>query len=103
VIPAVPETVATDGLQHTLEKLRSLKNVAHDDGSTQTPQPMASSSERCSMSATSPSSTQKYPRLVAFEKALAEGVPVYGVHDDRATRAWESYESAGKEIINGWP
>ena len=42
------------------------------------------------------------PRLAAFEKAAAEGVPVYGVKDDRnAARAWSSYEEVGKEITNG--
>jgi chromosome partitioning protein len=42
------------------------------------------------------------PRLAAFEKAAAEGLPVYGVRDDRnAARAWEAYEAAGKEIVGG--
>jgi chromosome partitioning protein len=42
------------------------------------------------------------PRLAAFEKAAAEGVPVYAVKDDRnAARAWSTYEAAGKEILNG--
>ena len=42
------------------------------------------------------------PRLAAFEKAAAEGVPVYGVKDDRnSVRAWDAYEAAGKEIIGG--
>src|SRR3979411_885945 len=42
------------------------------------------------------------PRLAAFEKAAAEGVPVYGVKEDRnAPRAWDAYEEAGKEIIDG--
>ena len=46
--------------------------------------------------------TAEIPRLAAFEKAAAEGVPVYGVKDDRnAQRAWDSYEAAGKEIANG--
>ena len=41
------------------------------------------------------------PRLAAFEKAAAEGVPVYGVKEDRnAPRAWDAYEAAGKEIID---
>jgi chromosome partitioning protein len=46
--------------------------------------------------------TSEIPRLAAFEKAAAEGVPVYSVKDDRnAARAWSSYEEAGKEIISG--
>ena len=41
------------------------------------------------------------PRLAAFEKAAAEGVPVYVKDDRNAGRAWEAYEAAGKEIGNG--
>ena len=42
------------------------------------------------------------PRLAAFEKAAAGGVPVYDiVKDERAARAWDTYEAVGKEISNG--
>ena len=42
------------------------------------------------------------PRLAAFEKAAADGVPVYAVKEDRnAARAWLAYEAAGKEITGG--
>jgi len=39
------------------------------------------------------------PRLKAFEKAAAAGVPVSLVDDPRTKRAWEAYEAAGKELI----
>jgi len=39
------------------------------------------------------------PDLKAFRKAAREGVPVNVVSDSRAPRAWQAYESAGKEII----
>ena len=45
--------------------------------------------------------TAEIPRLAAFEKAAAEGVPVYAVKDHRAARAWSAYEAAGKEMSNG--
>jgi chromosome partitioning protein len=38
------------------------------------------------------------PDLKAFRKATREGVPVSGVHDPRAARAWQAYEATGKEI-----
>jgi chromosome partitioning protein len=42
------------------------------------------------------------PLLKSFERAVAAGVPVYEVkRDDQAMRAWQAYENAGKEIING--
>jgi chromosome partitioning protein len=42
--------------------------------------------------------TVDIPRLKAFEKAAATGVPVYEVKGVRAKRAWEAYEAAGKEL-----
>jgi len=40
------------------------------------------------------------PRLKAFEKAAAQGVPVSLVEDPRAKRAWEAYEAVGKETLS---
>ena len=39
------------------------------------------------------------PELAAFDKASALGVPVYEVEDPRSARAWEAFESLGKEIM----
>ena len=105
VIPAVPESVATDGLTHTLAKLRNLGNKRHRVLLTMVPpKPRTDGQQlRDMLTAQSiPVFKAEIPRLAAFEKAAAEGVPVYGVKDDRnAVRAWEAYEAAGKEIING--
>ncbi|MDR3574423.1 MAG: ParA family protein [Anaerolineaceae bacterium] len=105
VIPAVPESVATDGLTHTLSKLRSLGNKTHRVLLTMVPpKPRTEGQQlRDMLNAEGiPVFTAEIPRLAAFEKAAAEGVPVYGVKEDRnAARAWETYEAAGKEITNG--
>lgn len=105
VIPAVPESVATDGLTHTLAKLHSLRNTSYKVLLTMVqPKPRTEGLQLREMLAEShvPVFRTEIPRLAAFEKAAAEGVPVYGVKDDRnAARAWETYEAAGKEISNG--
>jgi len=105
VVPAVPESVATDGLTHTLAKLRSLGNTTHRVLLTMVPpKPRTEGQQLRDMlnSEGIPVFKAEIPRLAAFEKAAAEGVPVYGVKDDRnAARAWSSYEEAGKEIIHG--
>jgi chromosome partitioning protein len=41
------------------------------------------------------------PRLKAFERSTADGVPVNAVNDLRAKRAWQAYAAVGKEILNG--
>jgi chromosome partitioning protein len=105
VIPAVPESVATDGLTHTLAKLHSLGNKTHRVLLTMVPpKPRTDGQQLRDMLASEgiPVFTAEIPRLAAFEKAAAEGVPVYGVKDDRnAARAWDAYEAVGKEITHG--
>ena len=105
VIPAVPESVATDGLTHTLAKLRSLGNKTHRVLLTMVPpRPRTEGQQLRDMLIGEgiPVFTAEIPRLAAFEKAAAEGVPVYSVKDDRnAARAWNAYEAAGKEISRG--
>jgi chromosome partitioning protein len=105
VIPAVPESVATDGLTHTLSKLHHLGNKKHKVLLTMVPpKPRTDGQQLRNMLAVQgiPVFATEIPRLAAFEKAAAEGVPVYGVKDDRnAMRAWDSYEAAGKEIAHG--
>lgn len=104
VIPAVPESVATDGLTHTLAKLQTLKNERYKVLLTMVPpRPRTEGEQLRSMLVANniPVFATEIPRLAAFEKASAEGVPVYAIKDERATRAWEAYDAAGKEICNG--
>jgi chromosome partitioning protein len=105
VIPAVPETVATDGLTHTLLKLRELNHKKHRVLLTMVPpKPRTDGQVLRDMlvSQDIPLFATEIPRLAAFEKAAAEGVPVYSVKDDRnAGRAWDAYDAAGKEITGG--
>ena len=105
VIPAVPESVANDGLIHTLAKLHGLKNDRHRVLLTMVPPRPRTDGQQLREMLTEqkiPTFQTEIPRLAAFEKAAAEGVPVFSVKDDRnAGRAWEAYEAAGKEITNG--
>ncbi len=104
VIPAVPESVATDGLTHTLAKLHELKAQRYKVLLTMVPpKPRTEGDQLRAMLIDSevPVFKTEIPRLAAFEKAAAEGIPVYAVKDERAARAWDAYEAAGKEILNG--
>lgn len=102
VIPAEPETVATDGLIHTLEKLQGLGVTKYKVLLTKVPPPPRSEGRllREMLAAEGfPLFAADVPRLAAFEKAAAAGVPVYDVKDERAARAWAAYERAGEEIV----
>ncbi len=103
IIPAIPEASATDGLLYTLDRLQKskvifrvlLNRVKHNR-----PQEAADLREALAEQGVSVFKAE-IPDLVAFDKASAQGVPVYEVDDRRATRAWEAFEDVGKEIING--
>jgi chromosome partitioning protein len=104
VIPAVPESVATDGLTHTLAKLNELKANRYKVILTMVPpKPRTEGDQLRAMLIENnvPVFTAEIPRLAAFEKAAAEGIPVYAVKDHRAARAWKAYEAAGKDMSSG--
>ncbi len=101
VVPAEPETVSTDGLTDTIEKLegwgvkkyRVLLTKVHP-----LPRTEAVDLRAALLSEGIPTFKAEIPRLGVFEKAAAAGVPVYGIRGKLAQRAWAAYEAAGKEI-----
>jgi chromosome partitioning protein len=101
----VPESVATDGLIHTLSKLQDLGNDSYRVLLTMVPpKPRTEGVVLREMLVEQgiPVFKAEIPRLAAFEKAAADGIPVSAVQNDRnAARAWAAYESVAKELMNG--
>ena len=105
VIPAVPESVATDGLTHTLAKLQDLGSDSFRVLLTMVPpkpRTEGAALREILIEQDIPVFTAEIPRLAAFEKAAAEGVPVSGVLNDRnAARAWAAYQAFAEELVDG--
>jgi chromosome partitioning protein len=105
IIPAEPETTATDGLTYTLSKLREIKHDRYRVLLTKVPPPPQTEGMQLRMSlkqAGIPIFKAEIPLLVAYRKASAEGITAREVRGDaNARRAWLAYERVGKEIING--
>jgi chromosome partitioning protein len=104
VIPAAPASLDTDGLVLMLQALQAIGATNYRVLLTKVPPPFEPEGRelRTALSAQGiPLFSVDIPRLKAFEKAAASGVPVYGVKDVRAKRGWEAYEAAGKELLNG--
>ncbi len=105
VIPAVPESVATDGLTHTLAKLQDLGSDIFRVLLTMVPpKPRTDGAalREILVEQNIPVFTAEIPRLAAFEKAAAEGIPVSGVLNDRnAARAWAAYQAVAEELTHG--
>lgn len=103
IIPAVPESVATDGLTETLAKLQEQNSENYRVLLTMVPpKPRTEGKALRDMLVENeiPVFRGEIPRLAAFEKAAAEGLPVGAVQSDRnASRAWQAYVAIGKEII----
>jgi len=104
IIPAEPETTATDGLTYTLSKLREIKFDRYIVLLTKVPPPPQTEGDQLRASLETmhiPVFDSEIPLLVAYRKASADGICVRDVKNDRnARRAWLAYERVGKEIIN---
>lgn len=103
VIPAVPETTATDGLIYTLSTLQDIGNDRYKVLLTKVPpKPRQDGVYLREMlhKQKIPVFNSEIPQLVAFDRASEQGVAVYDVKEERAARAWSSYEKAGKEIYS---
>jgi chromosome partitioning protein len=104
VIPAVPASLDTDGLVLMLQALAEIGTANYRVLLTKVPPPPESEGVQLRLALKEqkiPLFGVDIPRLKAFEKAAASGVPVYEVKGMGAKRAWEAYESAGKELGNG--
>ena len=103
VIPSVPATLDTDALVLTLGAARQLAPNKYRVLLTKVPpapEPEGPQLRGVLTSQKIPVFSSEIPRLKSFEKAAAEGVAVYDVHDPRAVRAWEAYDQVGKEIMS---
>lgn len=104
VLPTVPASLDTDVLILTLTAVRNLAPDKYRVLLTKVPPPPEQEGPmlRKELEARDiPVFAAEIPRLKAFEKAAAAGVPVCDVDDQRAGRAWQAYESVGKEISDG--
>ena len=103
VIPAVPSKLDIEALKLTLAALRKVGSARYRILLTKVPPPPETDGpelRKLLTSAKAPVFAAEIPRLKSFEKAAAQGVPVYDVDDVRAARAWKAYEAAGKEITH---
>lgn len=106
IIPAVPETTATDGLIYTLKSLREIGSDRYRILITKVrPKPNRDADKlRAELADAGITAIfqAEIPNLVAFDKASAQGVPVNAVKgDENASRGWAAYEAAAKEMVNG--
>ena len=101
VIPASPGSLDTRGLVQTIQVLKQLGTDKYRVLITKVPPPPereAAILRELLQGENVPLFAAEIPRLKAFEKAAASGVVVNQVEDRNASRAWEAYQSAGREL-----
>lgn len=103
IIPAVPATLDTEGLVLTIEALSQITGANFRVLLTKVP-PSPEPDGRLLRAELArqeiPIFTAEIPRLKAFEKAAAIGLPVSEIDDPRAKRGWDAYQAVGEEVLS---
>lgn len=102
VLPTTPDALAIDALMQTVNLLQSLGSDRYKILLTMIhPKPvkMAEQARSALSDAELPLFKSNIRRLICYEKASLEGVPVYEVKDRMAKSAWQDYSAVGKEIL----
>lgn len=102
VLPTTPDALAIDALMQTVDLLQSLGSDRYKVLLTMIhPKPvkMAEQARAALSDAELPLFKSNIRRLICYEKASLEGVPVYAVKDRMAKSAWQDYSTVGKEIL----
>ncbi|NJL99695.1 MAG: ParA family protein [Synechococcaceae cyanobacterium SM2_3_2] len=102
LLPCSPDALALDALMLTVQALRELKATRYKVLLTLVPPwPSRDGAEARSFlkEAGVPLFKAQIRRLVAYQKAALEGIPVYEVADPRAKTAWSDYVAVGREML----
>jgi chromosome partitioning protein len=104
VIPTTPDALALDSLLLLVDALDKIGADRYRILLTMIPPRPSRDGEQAreTLSGTKlPLFDGEVRRLVAFQKAALEGVPVYEVKDPRAALGWQDYVKVAEEVIGG--
>lgn len=100
VLPTTPDALAIDALLQTVDILRDLGSDRYRILLTMVhPKPVKMAAQARAALSELPMFKKDIRRLICYEKASLEGVPVYEVKDRMAKSAWQDYLAVGKEIL----
>lgn len=100
VLPTSPDALAIDALLQTVDSLQALGNERYRILLTMVhPKPVKMAQQARAALSELPLFKRDIRRLICYEKASLQGVPVYEVKDRMAKSAWQDYLAVGKEIL----
>lgn len=99
VLPTTPDALAIDALMQTVDLLHKLGSDRYRILLTMVhPKPVKMAALAREALSELPLFKAEIRRLIAYEKASLQGIPVYQVKDKMAKTAWRDYEAVGREI-----
>lgn len=106
VLPCTPDPLSLEALMLTISALKSLGSDRFRILLTIVPPrpiPEGENARKAIVDAGLPIFNGEVRRIIAFQRAVLEGVTVDSVKDDRAQFGWQDYAGVGKEIerLNG--
>lgn len=101
ILPCTPDPLALEALMLTISALKSLGSNQYRILLTIVPPrpiPEGENARRAIVEAGLPLFDGEVRRLIAFQRAVLDGVTVDQVRDERALLGWEDYERVGEEV-----
>jgi len=101
VLPCTPDPLSLEALMLTISALKNLGNESYRILLTIVPPrpiPEGENARKAIVDAGLPIFQGEIRRLIAFQRAVLEGVTVDQVKDERAAFGWEDYQRIGKEV-----
>lgn len=102
LLPTTPDAMSIDALSLTVSTLQSIKVERYKVLlSIIPPKPSRDGDEarEILLGAGLPLFKTGIRRLIVFQRAALNGIPVYQVHDPKAKEAWSDYKLVGEEIV----
>lgn len=103
ILPTTPSALDIDAMLQTVDALEKLGSDSYRVLLTMTrPKPVKTAELARDALSGLPMFEQDIRRLIAYEKASLEGVPVYEVKDRMAKIAWREYKAVGDELTEAF-
>lgn len=102
LLPTTPDAMSIDALSLTVSTLKSFEASNYRVLLTIIPPKPTRDGEEARELLTEaglPLLTNGIRRLIVFQRAALQGIPVYDVKDSKAKEAWEDYKLVGKELL----
>jgi chromosome partitioning protein len=100
ILPTTPDALAIDAMMQTVDALKDLGSDRYRILLTMIhSKPVKMADQARAALADLPMFDASIRRLICFEKAALEGVPVYKVKDRMANIAWREYQEVGREMM----